>query len=127
MHAGQRASLDAGPEQRLGQLQVQEILLRAIGQLSPDHRAVVDLTYFHEIGYREIAEIMDCPVDTVNPTIMPIGRIAAMRSSWLWPVYFDIAAVRVRALKPLFRLDLWPGHAARPDRREQYSRRVGRE
>ena len=34
--------------------------------LSPDHRAVVDLTYFHDLGYREIAEIMDCPVDTVK-------------------------------------------------------------
>jgi RNA polymerase sigma-70 factor (ECF subfamily) len=33
---------------------------------SPDHRAVVDLTYFYEMGYREIARIMDCPVDTMK-------------------------------------------------------------
>ena len=34
--------------------------------LSPDHRAVVDLSYFHDVDYREIAEIMECPVDTVK-------------------------------------------------------------
>ena len=37
-----------------------------MAELSPDHRAVVDLTYFHELGYREIAEILGCPVDTVK-------------------------------------------------------------
>ena len=37
-----------------------------MGQLSAEHRAVVDLTYFHEAGYREIAEILDCPVGTVK-------------------------------------------------------------
>jgi RNA polymerase sigma-70 factor (ECF subfamily) len=61
-----RASAATDPEDELGQLQVQRILLAAIRELSPDHRTVVDLTYFHEIGYREIAEIMDCPVDTVK-------------------------------------------------------------
>lgn len=61
-----RASTDAGPEQQVGARQAREVLLRTMGQLSPDHRAVVDLTYFQEIGYREIAEIMECPVDTVK-------------------------------------------------------------
>lgn len=61
-----RESLEAGPEQVLGFRQVQKVLLSAIGELSADHRAVVDLTYFHEIGYGEIAEIMSCPVDTVK-------------------------------------------------------------
>ena len=37
-----------------------------MAQLSADHRAVVDLTYFHGMGYREIAEVVDCPVDTVK-------------------------------------------------------------
>ena len=64
--AGSRASPEAGPEQDLGNRQIQEILSNAMGQLSAEHRAVVDLTYFHEAGYREIAEIMDCPVGTVK-------------------------------------------------------------
>jgi RNA polymerase sigma factor (sigma-70 family) len=54
------------PERDLGQRQVQAILLSAMGQLSAEHRAVVDLTYFHDVGYREIAEILDCPVGTVK-------------------------------------------------------------
>lgn len=64
--AEQRASEDADPEQQLGDRQVHKVLLGAIEELSAEHRAVVDLAYFHEIGYREIAEIMDCPVDTVK-------------------------------------------------------------
>lgn len=64
--AERRPSLDAGPEQALGDRQVQTLLLKAMDRLSPDHRVVVDLTYYHEAGYREIAEIMDCPVGTVK-------------------------------------------------------------
>ena len=61
-----RASPEAGPEREVSRRQTQEILAGAMGQLSPEHRAVVDLTYFHEAGYREIAEILDCPVGTVK-------------------------------------------------------------
>lgn len=64
--AGTRASPEAGPEQDLGARQIHDILSSALGQLSAEHRAVVDLTYFHEAGYREIAEILDCPVGTVK-------------------------------------------------------------
>ena len=64
--ADRRPSPEPGPETQLNLRQAQEALLDAMRELSPDHRAVVDLTYFHEIGYREIAEIMDCPVDTVK-------------------------------------------------------------
>ena len=42
--------------------------------LSADHRAVVDLTYFHGLGYREIAEIMSCPVDTVKTRMFHARR-----------------------------------------------------
>jgi RNA polymerase sigma-70 factor (ECF subfamily) len=66
LQAEQRATTEPGPETQLGRRQAQAALLDAMRELSPDHRAVVDLTYFHEIGYREIAEIMDCPVDTVK-------------------------------------------------------------
>lgn len=64
--ADSRVSLEVGPEQAMGHRQVQAILSTAMGQLSAEHRAVVDLTYFHEAGYREIAEILDCPVGTVK-------------------------------------------------------------
>jgi RNA polymerase sigma factor (sigma-70 family) len=61
-----RPSLEPGPEQQLAAKHVRRAILRAMGELSPDHRAVLDLTYFHELDYREIARIMDCPVETVK-------------------------------------------------------------
>ncbi len=69
-----RASPDAGPDQELHQQWAQTALFSAIGELSPDHRAVVNLTYFQEISYREIAEIMDCPVDTVKSRMFHARR-----------------------------------------------------
>lgn len=38
----------------------------ALAKLSPEHRAVVELTFYHGLSYIEIAEIMDCPVGTVK-------------------------------------------------------------
>jgi len=61
-----RVSTSPGPDEEANRQWLKTALVEAIGQLSADHRAVVDLTYFHEIGYREIAEIMQCPVDTVK-------------------------------------------------------------
>ncbi|MGE0408583.1 MAG: RNA polymerase sigma factor [Amphiplicatus sp.] len=61
-----RESAAPGPEQELVKRQMREALLNAMNALSADHRAVVDLAYFHDFGYREIAEIMDCPVNTVK-------------------------------------------------------------
>ncbi|HEY2660575.1 MAG TPA: sigma-70 family RNA polymerase sigma factor [Caulobacteraceae bacterium] len=69
-----RASDEAGPEQLLGRLETQRVLLDAVSGLSADHRAVVDLTYFHEMGYKEIAEIMSCPVDTVKTRMFHARR-----------------------------------------------------
>lgn len=69
-----RPSGEPGPEQLVGQGQLRKALWDAISELSADHRAVVDLTYFHEIGYREIAEIMNCPVDTVKTRMFHARR-----------------------------------------------------
>jgi RNA polymerase sigma-70 factor (ECF subfamily) len=64
--ADSRESSDEGPERLVGRGMVRKRLVEAMSNLSADHRAVVDLTYFHEMDYREIAQIMDCPVDTVK-------------------------------------------------------------
>jgi RNA polymerase sigma-70 factor (ECF subfamily) len=81
-------SPDPGPDAQLGQRRVQAILMEAIDGLSADHRAVVDLTYFHEMGYREIADIMDCPVDTVKTRMFHARRylkraLAGELEDWL--------------------------------------------
>lgn len=69
-----RASLERSPEQDAGDRRIRTALLDALATLSPEQRAVVDLTYFHEIGYREIAAIMDCPVDTVKTRMFHARR-----------------------------------------------------
>lgn len=69
-----RVSPQPGPEEQAESGRISVLLLRAIDQLSPSHRAVIDLTYFHEIGYREIAEIMNCPVDTVKTRMFHARR-----------------------------------------------------
>jgi RNA polymerase sigma-70 factor (ECF subfamily) len=69
-----RPSEEAAPDAPVNRQRAQAALLSALARLSADHRAVVDLTYFHEMGYREIAEIMDCPVDTVKTRMFHARR-----------------------------------------------------
>ena len=68
------ASGEAGPDDQLQHRRLHDALMTAMNGLSADHRAVVDLTYFHGLGYREIAEIMSCPVDTVKTRMFHARR-----------------------------------------------------
>jgi len=43
-----------------------ELIHAGLAELSPDHRQVVELTYFCGFSYQEIAEIAGCPVNTVK-------------------------------------------------------------
>ncbi|MAE96485.1 MAG: RNA polymerase subunit sigma [Deltaproteobacteria bacterium] len=43
-----------------------ERVKEALTQLSPEHREVVELTYFQGCSYKEIAEIAGCPEGTVK-------------------------------------------------------------
>jgi len=63
-----------GPEQQAGLCELRDVLIRALDGLSAEHRAVVDLTYFHGLGYREIARIVACPVDTVKTRMFHARR-----------------------------------------------------
>jgi RNA polymerase sigma factor (sigma-70 family) len=67
-------SHEATPEQEAAEGRSRVALTKAIDALSPAHRAVVNLTYFQEFGYREIAEILDCPVDTVKTRMFHARR-----------------------------------------------------
>ncbi len=69
-----RVSPDKGPDGQLHHQRLHDALVAAMDHLSSHHRAVVDLTYFHGMGYREIAEIMDCPVDTVKTRMFHARR-----------------------------------------------------
>ncbi|KQW52210.1 MULTISPECIES: RNA polymerase sigma factor [unclassified Roseateles] len=60
------ADTGPGPEQRLGLAQLRGRLRGAMAELSPEHRAVVELCYFHDMAYAEIAEVVGCPAETVK-------------------------------------------------------------
>jgi RNA polymerase sigma-70 factor (ECF subfamily) len=72
--AENRPSAEPGPESEVGRLQAREALLRAMGELSVEQRTVVDLCYFQEMDYREIADVMECPVDTVKTRMFHARR-----------------------------------------------------
>ncbi len=54
------------PENLAVQQQLQQGVGRALDALSLEQRVVVSLTYYHDMGYQEIAETMGCPVNTVK-------------------------------------------------------------
>lgn len=55
-----------GPEPETIARQSRDRMKRLLDRLSPEHRAVVELTYYHGYSYKEIAQIAGCPVDTVK-------------------------------------------------------------
>lgn len=84
-----RADPDARADEQMHRQRLHEALRQAMESLSPEHRAVVDLTYFHNLGYREIADIVNCPVDTVKTRMFHARRrlkqlLAGGLDDWLW-------------------------------------------
>ena len=63
-----------GPEEELIEREARNRLRRALAGLSAEQRAVVELTYYHGYAYREIAEIVGCPVDTVKTRMFHARR-----------------------------------------------------
>ena len=83
-----RVEPGAGPEQQAQARQQKAQLVRALDALSVEHRTVVELAYFHGMGYREIAQIADCPVDTVKTRMFHArrrlrGLLAGDAEDWL--------------------------------------------
>lgn len=63
-----------GPESLMAQRELASLLGRALATLSPEQRAVVELTFYHGFSYPEIAEIVDCPVGTVKSRMFHARR-----------------------------------------------------
>lgn len=70
----ERIDEDPDPEENSAGFRRRELLARAMDELSPAHRAVIDLTYYHELDYNEIARILDCPVGTVKTRMFHARR-----------------------------------------------------
>ena len=64
--AQQVADSSASPEQGAIHKGLQSEIRSALGKLSAEHRAVVELTFYDGYSYEEIAGIVDCPVNTVK-------------------------------------------------------------
>jgi RNA polymerase sigma-70 factor, ECF subfamily len=54
------------PEVALQEMDRGELLRRALIRLSPEHREVIDLVYYHEKSVDEVAHILDVPPATVK-------------------------------------------------------------
>lgn len=54
------------PEALLTRQELERTLASALQILSPEQRAVVELTFYHACSYQEIATITGCPVNTVK-------------------------------------------------------------
>jgi RNA polymerase sigma factor (sigma-70 family) len=65
-HLDEPSHFNSGPEPDLEALQSRQLIDGLLMQLSPEHRAVIELTYFHGCPYEEIASIVGSPVATIK-------------------------------------------------------------
>ena len=59
------AAVESGEAER-DQAEMRRVLRAAVAKLSPEHKDVVELTFFHGHSYEEIAQIVGCPENTVK-------------------------------------------------------------
>jgi RNA polymerase sigma factor (sigma-70 family) len=62
------------PEQQFAHLRRQQAVDAALYALPLEQRAVVQLSYFHDMGYADIAEVMGCPLNTVKTRMFHARR-----------------------------------------------------
>lgn len=67
----QRESVESSASQSWREDQVR----RAVQELTPIHRAVVELAFVHNLTYAEIAVVLDCPIGTVKSRMSYALRI----------------------------------------------------
>lgn len=63
------------------ELESQELLSALLRSLSPEHRAVMELVYFHGLHYSEVAQVIECPENTVKTRVFH----ARKKLRALWP------------------------------------------
>jgi RNA polymerase sigma-70 factor, ECF subfamily len=67
---------DNNPEVTIHTRQTSAILLNCLTQLSPPHREVIDLVYYHEKSTDEVAEITGVPQITVKTRMFANGSLS---------------------------------------------------
>ena len=74
--------LQDNPEVTIQSRQTSEILLNCLAQLSPPHREVIDLVYYHEKSIDEVADITGALQNTVKTRMFYARRrIAELMSA----------------------------------------------
>ena len=68
------ADLGWEPEHEVIAQQTQKAIAKALDELPLEQRAVVTLTYYHGMGYDEIAGIMNCSVNTIKTRMFHARR-----------------------------------------------------
>ncbi len=66
---GNSVSAPAGPEEVVSQGHTRAKIREALDTLPPDYRLAVTLADLEGLAYKEIAEVMDCPIGTVMSRI----------------------------------------------------------
>ena len=75
----ERPDVAAEPTQRA---ELEDLLEQALRALPPEQRAAVELTYYFGCSYEEIANIVDCPVNTVKTRMFHArGKLRALLPS----------------------------------------------
>jgi RNA polymerase sigma-70 factor (ECF subfamily) len=62
------------PESLAVRRELHSVLGRALSRLPVEQRAVVELTYYHDCSYAEIANVLGCPVNTVKTRMFHARR-----------------------------------------------------
>jgi len=68
------AGPDSQPERQCALLRQHEAVDAALNALPAEQRAVVQLTYFHDMGYADIADVLGCPQNTVKTRMFHARR-----------------------------------------------------
>jgi RNA polymerase sigma-70 factor (ECF subfamily) len=68
------AGPDSQPDRQFARLRQHQAVDAALNALPAEQRAVVQLTYFHDMGYADIADVMGCPENTVKTRMFHARR-----------------------------------------------------
>jgi RNA polymerase sigma-70 factor (ECF subfamily) len=83
------------PEQAVLETDRRTQLRACLSQLSADHRAIIDLVYYHDKTIEEVAEIVGAPKNTVKTRMF----YARKRLAWLLSRHDDFDHLAAGALK----------------------------
>ncbi|MEM9209338.1 MAG: RNA polymerase sigma factor, partial [Pseudomonadota bacterium] len=64
----------AGQDDEGRRLEQGDLVHHALSRLSPEHRLVIELSYFQGNSYQEIAAIAGCPENTVKTRVFHARR-----------------------------------------------------